>query len=88
MQQTPSAQKPPVHWLLPAQVAPTAFLDAQVLLVKSQNDPVAQFPSAVQAEGRQVVPFMQATPPGQVAETGASRAQFPTPSQLAVVVVS
>lgn len=88
MQQTPSAQKPPVHWLLPAQVAPTAFLAAQVLLVRSQNDPEAQFTSAVQAEGKQVVPFMQATPPGQAAETGAPRVQFPVPSQLAGVVVS
>ena len=88
MQQTPSAQKPPAHWLLLAQVAPPTFLGAQVLLVRSQNDPVAQFPSAAQAEGRHVVPFMQATPPGQAAETGVPRTQFPAPSQLAVVVVS
>jgi hypothetical protein len=88
VQQTPSAQNPPVHWLLPEQVAPAAFLGTQVLLVRSQNDPVTQFPSAVQAEGRQVVPFMQATPPGQAAEVGAPRAQLPAPSQLAGVVVS
>lgn len=63
-------------------------LGAQVLVVVSQKDPVAQFPSTVQAAGRQVIPSWQATPPGQAPVVAVPGLQVPEPSQLDGVVVS
>jgi hypothetical protein len=88
VQQTPSAQCPPEHWLLPPHVAPVPPLGAQVLVAVLQKDPVAQFPSTVQADGRQVIESLQATPPEQAAVVAAPLLQLPAPSQLAGVVVS
>jgi hypothetical protein len=89
LQQTPSAQDNPlVHWLVVEQATPLARLVAQVLVEVSQNDPVAQFASIVQAVGRQLVASMHATPPGQAAVVGAPRTQFPAPSQVPTLVVS
>jgi len=73
---------------LPEQAAPMDFLDAQVLLVRLQKDPVVQFPSPVQLAGKQLEVSMQVTPPGQAAVVGEPSLQFPTPSQLAGVLVS
>jgi hypothetical protein len=71
-----------------AQAVPAGFFVAQVLLERSQYDPVAQFASAVQADGRQVVALMQATPPVHAAVVAVPGLQLPAPSQVAGVVVS
>jgi hypothetical protein len=88
VQQTPSAQNPPEHWALAVQVAPSARRGEQVLVVKSQNDPDAQLVVLVQAAGRQLVAFMQATPPEQGAVVAVPGVQAPAPLQLAGVTVS
>jgi hypothetical protein len=88
VQQTPSAQNPPAHWALAVQVAPSARVGEQVLVVRSQNDPDAQLAVLVQAAGRQLVAFMQATPPGQAAVAAVPGVQTPAPLQLAGVTVS
>lgn len=69
-------------------MAPSARVGEQVLVVRSQNDPDAQFAVLVQAAGRQLVAFMQATPPGQAAAVAVPGVQVPAPLQLAGVTVS
>jgi len=88
VQQTPSAQNPPAHWALAVQVPPSARVGEQVLVVRSQNDPDAQFAVLVQAAGKQPVAFMQATPPGQGPVLAVPGVQAPAPLQLAGVTVS
>jgi hypothetical protein len=88
VQQTPSAQNPPAHWALAVQAVPRARVSEQVLLVRSQNDPDAQLAVLLQAAGRQLVAFRQATPPGQAAVVAVPGVQAPAPLQLAGVTVS
>jgi hypothetical protein len=88
LQQTPSAQAPEVHWLVPVQAPPRSRLGEHMLVVVSQNEPLAQFASAVHAVGEQTVEFMQLTPPGQAAVVAVPGTHAPLPSQAAGVVVS
>jgi hypothetical protein len=88
LQQTPSAQKPLVHWVLSLQAPPRSFLAVQVCVPRSQYEPLAQFASAVQEAGRQAVALMQVTPPGHADTVGVPGVQVPLPSQVAGVTVS
>ena len=88
VQQTPSAQEPPVHWVPAVHVPPTLRLAVQVRVPRSQNEPLVQFASIVHELGMQAVAFMQVTPPGQGDRVGVPGTHAPLPSQAAGVVVS
>ena len=77
VQQTPSAQKPLVHWSVAVQACPFGRFPAQTPLWHS---PLRQSASAAQVDALHVVADAQATPPGQ--PLGAGVEQAPAPLQV------
>ena len=76
VQQTPSAQKPLVHWSVAVQACPFGRFPAQAPLWHS---PLPQSASAVQVDGLHAVVDAQTTPPEQAAAAGVE--QLPAPLQ-------
>ena len=74
VQQTPSAQKPLVHWSVAVQACPFGRFPAQAPLWHS---PLTQSASAAQVDALHVVADPQATPPGQPLAAGVEQAPAP-----------
>ena len=86
-QQTPSVQKPLMHWVAEAQVWPFG-LSAQLLVEPEpwQVSGATQSVSTVQAVLQVALVVSQTKPPGQVEETGAAQAPVPLQCETGVKV--